>query len=245
MTIGGWGVKRGRMFKDTRGLTLLELIVAMIITTFLGLALYNVCSMAIRAWQKGEARAEVYQSMRDALDRVSGEVRSAITLNPAYNTGPDGVAGNSDDPDIYFRGTAHKLDFIGIIQPPVGNYYPSDWTQYPPALVSDCAEIGYRVVDEVAYRRVQSINVPDSNIATGGVEREMDSAIKNLSFRYSTDGKSFLNEWDGNHPPVGNSPLPQIVEIAITARSASPRFPNERTFCTWVLPIHWTSGVIY
>lgn len=210
------------MLKNERGVTLLELMVALVITALLGLAIYNVCKMAMDAWQKGEARTKVYQNLRIAINRMSEEIGSAITLDPDYNPAPK---------KIYFKGTATQLDFISIAHPPIGNYYDSVFTS-PPELVFDCCEIGYRRSGTSIYRRKQEKNVPDDSITTGGPEKEMATHITNLSLTYySADGSS-KTSWDAD--PTVDGGLPKKVAISITAKSDSIRYPNERTFSTWV-----------
>jgi len=212
------------MLRDERGITLLELMVAMVITAIMGLAIYNVCKMAMDAWQKGEARTQVYQNARIALDRMSEEIRSAITLNPDYNSGKK----------IYFNGTATTLDFIATAYAPIGNYYDS-WRTGPNDLKFDCCEIGYSLhaSEKTLYRRQQISDVPDTtSITSGGQEKEMATHITNLGFRYSPDGSSWGTEW--LEAKTETDGLPKIVEISITAESAVKRYPNEKTFSTYV-----------
>lgn len=213
------------MLRNEKGITLLELMVALVITALLGLAIYNVSKMAMDAWQKGEARTQVYQNLRIALDRMSDEIRSAITLSSTYNPAPK---------KIYFYGQSNQLDFISIAHAPIGNYYDSIFTPTP-ELVFDCCEIGYRRSGTTILRRKQEKNVPDDiSITGGGTEKEMVTHIKSLGFQYSPDdGTTWQNTWDAEtKTPKGK--LPKIVEISITAKSESSRYPNERTFSTYV-----------
>ncbi len=210
------------MLKNEKGLTLLELMVALVITALLGMAIYNVCKMAMDAWQKGEARTQVYQNMRIALDRMSEEIRSAITLDPTYNLSPND--------DIYFDGTSTTLNFISIAHAPIGNYYDSNFATNE--LVFDCCEIGYRRLGTSILRRKQEKNVPDDNITTGGSEKELVTHITSLGFRYSSDGSSWDTEW--LEAKTETDGLPKIVEISITAESESARYPNTKTFSTYV-----------
>lgn len=210
------------MLKNERGITLLELLVALVITALLGMAIYNVCKLAMDAWQKGEARTQVYQNARIALDRMSDEIRSAITLSSTYNPAPK---------KIYFYGQSNQLDFISIAHPPIGNYYDSNFATNE--LVFDCCEIGYRRSGTTILRRKQEKNVPDStSITSGGTEKEMATHITNLSLTYySADGSS-KTSWDAD--PTVDGGLPEKVAISITAKSESSRYPNERTFSTYV-----------
>ena len=212
------------MLKNEKGITLLELMVAMVITAIMGLAIYNVCKMAMDAWQKGEARTQVYQNARIALDRMSEEIRSAITLNKDYY--PSGQK-------IYFNGTATQLDFIATAYAPIGNYYDS-WREGPNDLRFDCCEIGYSHSGETIYRRQQISGVPDTtSITSGGSEREMVTHIKSLGFQYSPDdGSTWYPNW--LETKTATDGLPRMVEIGITAESAVKRYPNEKTFSTYV-----------
>ncbi len=216
--------KRGVVLRNERGITLLELMVALVITALLGMAIYNVCKMAMDAWQKGEARTQVYQNARIALDRMSEEIRSAITLNLNYNSGKK----------IYFNGTATQLNFIATAYAPIGNYYDS-WASGPSDLKFDCCEIGYSLhaSEKTLYRRQQISDVPDStSITSGGSEKEMATHITNLSLTYySADGSS-KTSWDAD--PTVDGGLPKKVAIGITAESESTRYPNTKTFSTWV-----------
>jgi type II secretion system protein J len=211
------------MLKNERGVTLLELMVALVITALLGLAIYNVCKMAMDAWQKGESRTQVYQNARIALDRMSDEIRSAITLDKDYNPGKK----------IYFNGTATTLDFIATAHAPIGNYYDS-WRTGSSDLRFDCCEIGYSHSGEAIYRRQQISDVPDStSISSGGSSKELVTHITNLAFQYSPDdGTTWQDTWDAD--PMVNNGLPRMVEIGITAKSDITRYENEKTFSTYV-----------
>lgn len=213
------------MLKDERGITLLELLVALLIAVFLGGAIFNVFNLAVRSWQKGEARTQVYQNLRIALDRMSEEIRSAITLNKDYY--PSGQK-------IYFNGTATQLNFISVAQAPIGNYYNS-WASGLDDLKFDCCEIGYRHSGTTIYRRQQISGVPDDStgsITSGGPEKELALHIKSLGFQYSPDGSSWQDTWDAD--PSVDDGLPKLVEIGITTESAVKRYPEVRTFVTYV-----------
>ena len=214
------------MPKNEKGITMLELLVALVIAVFLGGAIFNVFNLAVRSWQKGEARTQVYQNLRIALDRMSEEIRSAIALDPDHY--PSGT-------DVYFYGQSDRLDFISVAHPPIGNYYNSDWTDPAnPQLVFDCCEIGYKVSGTTLYRRKKEKNVPDGNVTEGGTEKELAPYITNLSFQYSPDVVANLGPtWDAEtKTPPGK--LPKLVEISVTATSAVKRYPNEKTLTTYV-----------
>lgn len=211
------------ILKEQRGITLLELMVALVITALLGLAIYNVSKMAMDAWQKGEARTKRYQNIRIALDRMSEEIRGAITLNINYNPGKDiYLVGANTNPDT--------LNFISIAHPPDGSNYGSTYT--PLSLKFDCVELGYSVSGTSLYRRKQIPNVPDTSITSGGDSEELAFHIIGLNFRYH-DGTGWQNAWDAETTtPAGK--LPQAVEITLTAQAPSPKFTEESEIKTIV-----------
>lgn len=212
------------MPKNEKGITMLELLVALVIAVFLGGAIFNVFNLAVRSWQKGEARTQVYQNARIALNRMSEEIRSAITLDPANNPSPND--------DIYFDGTATQLDFIATAHAPIGNYYHS-WAGGSSDLKFDCCEIGYRHSGTTIYRRQQISGVPDNDINSGGPEKELAPHIKSLGFQYSPDVVANLGPtWSS--ATTASSGLPKLVEIVITTKSAVKRYPEEKIFTTYV-----------
>lgn len=211
------------ILKEQKGATLLELIVATVVTAILGLAIYNVCSMAMDAWQKGEARTQKYQNIRIALDRMTEEIRGAITLNPDYNPGKD----------IYFiganNGTNDTLSFISIAHPPDGSDYGSTYS--PLSLKFDCCELGFYLSGNMLIRQKQVANVPDNDITSGGSPDELAPYITGLNFRYH-NGTGWQDTWDAS--PSGDNGLPRAVEITLTATASSSKFIKESVITTIV-----------
>ncbi|MCK4649301.1 prepilin-type N-terminal cleavage/methylation domain-containing protein [bacterium] len=219
------------MSKNERGFTLMELMVAMVITVLLVGALFNVFNLAGRAWQKGEARTQRYQDLRRIMDRMSEEIRSAILLNPDYNAGPDRIPGNADDPDFRFYGEGEELNFISVSHPPDGWDYGST----PTELRFDCCEISYYLSPSGTFnRRLQTSNLPDDSITAGGTHSPFGERIIRLNFTYyEADGTSH-DDWDSG--PSGDTyckgKLPVKVRIGLTARADLAREQKEETFTT-------------
>ncbi len=220
------------MIKEQKGVTLLELMVALVITALLGMAIYNVSKMAMDAWQKGEARTKRYQNIRIALDRMSEEIRGAITLNINYNPGKDiYLVGVDTNPDT--------LNFISIAHPPDGYNYGSTYT--PLELKFDCVELGFYLSGNMLMRRKQIPNVPDDDITSGGdPAEELASHITGLNFRYhdkDDDADTWKESWDAD-PSGGEGELPDAVEITLTAQAPSSKFTEESEIKTIVYLAH-------
>ena len=66
------------MEKRESGFTLVELMVSIIILSVISLAIVEVFNTAIGLWRRGNARLEMFQNARFALDKMSELIRSAI-----------------------------------------------------------------------------------------------------------------------------------------------------------------------
>jgi len=239
--------------KNGAGFTLVELLVAMVITILLVAALFNVFNLAGRAWQKGEARTQKYQNLRQALDRMSDDIRGAILLNPDYNAGADRTPGTADDPDFRFYGCANRdypeygeeLNFISVSYPPDDWKYKSDWTKTPPKVRFDCCEITYymKPTDEPGearlMRRCQNQIVPDDDVTKtpqaaggGGTYSPFAERITHLNFSYYDENGVYSDLWNSS------TKLPTRVRIELTAQADLAREQKEETFTTEVWLAH-------
>jgi len=66
------------------GFTLAELLVALAITLVLVLLLVNVVSAALNAWQQGRNQIDTFANARQALDRITDEIKGAVA-SPSPN----------------------------------------------------------------------------------------------------------------------------------------------------------------
>lgn len=217
--------------KNGAGFTLLELLVAMVITVLLGAALFNVFNLAGRAWQKGEARTQRYQNLRQALDRMSEEIRSAILLSTTNNPPPKAVKfyGEND-----YNANGDFLRFISVSKP------PRDWA-YSGSKKFDCCEIGYHISTDATddyplgeprlMRGISTSNVPDNNVTNFGSKNPLAERITKLDFKYYEADGTEHNTWDSD----SSGKLPVKVRIELTAQAFGiAREAKEEIFTTEV-----------
>jgi len=207
------------MSKNERGFTLIELLVAMVITVLLVGALFNVFNLAGRAWQKGEARTQRYQNLRQALNRMSEEIRGAILLSATNNPAPKDLrfygCANRNSPGE----TGEELNFISVSHPPDGWDYGSQ----PGALRFDCCEISYYITgsgeERKLIRRWQKKGVPDDNVTTSGpgTARSLAERITHLNFSYYDEKNVYSDLWNSS------TKLPTKVRIELTAQARHVR----------------------
>lgn len=201
--------------KNKKGVTLLELLVALVITVLLGSAIFNVLKMAVDSWQKGEFATQKYQNARTALEKM-GEIRSALKYSSA------------DPYEAEFSGASNKVDFLANIHSPVYFYDPNKETE------SDLCEIGYFVSGTTLYRRRDTTPYPaDSDVNTTSPLADPEgvaSHITNLSLTYYSANGSSQTSWDSSTI----SSIPTRVKIEVTVRSDNPRYDDSEKVSTIV-----------
>lgn len=85
---------------EKRGVTLVELLVAMTIFVLIMLGFYTVFRAGMSSWRRGEAETELIQNTRIALDRMGEEIRQAL-IDPAYD-----IPGSHDEITFYLPSDA-------------------------------------------------------------------------------------------------------------------------------------------
>ena len=186
--------------REGRGLTLLELLVALTITVLLGASLAAIFRTSMDAWRRGEAATQRCQPARIALQRMSEEMRSAISLSEQQ----DGTVNTES-----FKGTANTVDFLTTSNPP-------DWNKdlVEDKIYYDVCEIGYYIHadGDRLMRHLQTANVPDGSIGSGGGYAELAPHVTGLNIEYY-NGASWVNSW------TASNTLPKIVKITLTVQA--------------------------
>ncbi len=188
------------MLRNEKGFTLLELLVALTITVLLGATLFTIFRTSMDAWQRGEATIQRCQPARSALQGMGEEMRSAISLSRQY----DGTSNNQS-----FKGTVNTVDFLTTSNsPPWTQNYSLNETYY------DVCEIGYYIHadGDRLMRRLQTKNVPDGIIGSGGGYARLAPHVKGLNIKYF-NGASWVDSW-----PASNT-LPRVVKITLTVQA--------------------------
>ncbi|GEM_PF-4551589 len=199
------------------GITLVELMLALLITTVVIGAVYGAFRAGLSTWKKTDSKTTVYQNVRVTLDQMSREIRS-IFVNP-------------DNPAIKFVGRHEKLNFVCAM---------------PPGLVEgmnkyDLHSVTYFIADSRwekgkalwKYDEVKPIPVSLFSLNLTNEENLESEIIKNseellpmineVRFRYY-NGDSWQDEWGNEEvptagvagmPPGGMNILPKSIEITI------------------------------
>ena len=93
-----WRAKRNK-----KGITLIELMLALLITTVVIGAVYGSFRAGLSTWKRSDVKTTVYQNVRITLDQMTREIRS--------------IFANPDNPAIKFIGSSQKLGFVCSMPP--------------------------------------------------------------------------------------------------------------------------------
>ncbi len=203
-----------------KGFTLIELMLSAVILTIIISVVYACFRGALSAHKRTEAKIELYQNARIALEQISMDVRS--TFADSQFIGFDRTSGDNDT-DV--------LDFVTV----KGGFSEGDSVDY-----YDLYEVGYFIdsdastLEEGLQRRVQKI--PDNDVQTGGIVSELAPMVKSLDLKYK-DKSQWKSTWgidESRKIPLGEiGNLPLAVEVSLTVGDASE---NTLTFST-VIPV--------
>jgi general secretion pathway protein J len=173
-----------------RGFTLIEMLVALTIFSFIGVAAYQLLSSTGRLQESGETRFRALGGLQSAL-RLLDEDLSQVAPRP--------VAGVTGKPEPALD--AEPVD--GGIE-----FTRAGWRNPLGAARSGLQRVAWRVDEDGrllrSYRRVLDDTDPDEV-----VERVVVEGIEELGFRYADD----KGKWSDGWPPegrVGDTPAPQV-----------------------------------
>lgn len=170
--------------------TLVEVLVATFIFSLLILGLYLIFSKVYRAWEKGNARLEQYQTIRGCLDILGRDLKSAFVT--------------SSNPFILFKGNKDEILFTS------SSNIPSQKGEY------DLKQIQYKLEGSRLLRKVKS---NFSTLKPCGSVTVLASDIDKLTFSYY-NGERWLSHWDSrkSRGKKFSAALPQAVCIELVVK---------------------------
>jgi type II secretion system protein J len=191
-----------------RGFTLLELSVATAIFAIVIAATYSLFDSARGISTRAELRAQLFQSGRAALQAVEDDLRGAVLLSSAYDTGFIGTNGGSD------KEPQDKLEFVSV-----NRYSGAAYDVNQPEVVRgiDISKVSYMIEADEKRKphgllRERPLELLPPN---GPVHRDEDVTgiadnVVFINFRYF-DGSQWLDSWDSTQ----TRNLPKAVEVTV------------------------------
>jgi general secretion pathway protein J len=155
------------------GFTLLELVIAITILSFITLIIGSGFRLGINAWEKGDKETAEIQRLRVLSGMLSQQIMSVHPYKMKLK--------DEDQPAIIFKGQADSLIFVTTITDP--SYGGFKWVKY---LYRD---------GNLLYREGL---LPDKKLEekTRGGEEVIDSGIDDIRFAYLSDSGEWKDSWD-------------------------------------------------
>jgi general secretion pathway protein J len=204
-----------RAARDERGFTLIELLIALTIVGGLLALAFGGLDIAVKAWGKGEDRAEAHQRVRSVALTLARAMSAAYPYRASRSVAPE--------PVVLFAGTEQRVEFV-TQAPPFPAAIPIAFT----AVVFAFGEDGEPGL--VIRQRVLPNREPFSEAAV--IYR--DPSVTSLRFAYLDEG-GWKDGWDGAEAkatPRGvritvattlNGRTEELPPITVSLRTAAPQ----------------------
>lgn len=198
------------MSRRRRGFTLLEVTIAVAVTSFIGLTLGYAFNSTAGTKEVLEAQAERYRMVRAAMNRMEREI-SAAYVSDRYDAKR---YRDAFDRPTNFVGTRDKLLFTSLAhQRLYADAKESDQMVVEYSLKTS-TEKGARGRQDLMRREKALL---EERMDRGGSEDPMFEGAKKVEFQYwDSDKKQWLDEWDTRRTDK-KSILPTRVKVMLTA----------------------------
>jgi len=187
--------ERKAIVKDSKGFTLLELLIALTIFSMIVVVIFACLHMGVRAWEKGEENAQKNQEMRILLDLIPQQIRSLYPYRFKE--------GNIEF--LAFKGNNHSIRFISTLgatsKEPAGLSFVSYFFDPFDGLM-------------LCEKRIFKREMFDDGWDIGKEGIPLSSRVSGITFEYRDDQGEWFKEWDAND--VGR--FPEAIRLALTYR---------------------------
>ena len=201
-----------------KGLTLLEVLIAMVVLSIILTVVYGAYTSNVEAVNIARAQSQVYQTARIALDRMARDFESSLIATPVTNAEvTPGMVGENLDMD---GRPADRINFTSLSHLSLTSQSPK----------TDLCEIGFDLAEdeesETLFLRRREDPVPDTDIKEGGTLNELAWDVGGLDIVYVDKNNERFDEWntfEGDRKGI----LPSLIIITLTLKDPEGR---ERTF---------------
>lgn len=219
----------------TRGFTLMEMLVAIIVFTFIASGIYALLQTGTDLSQRGAHHARMFQSGRAALRAVENDIRGAWGGNSPFDTGFKGVRSSTNPP-------TDTLELVAFNNAPPTTGTTSLTESTPREL--DLARVTWQVdldpgTGARGLARDKKKLFGETAVATRQGEN-LETVVEDvvgLAFKY-WDGSQWTDSWDS----TVSMTLPKAVEITVHVKLAYKGQEETETFTSRAyLPIAATT----
>jgi general secretion pathway protein J len=199
---------------DRRGLTLLEVIIALTIAALIVGVLLTSLRVGVHAWEAGERRAATQQEVRALFELLTEALSSAIPLRGRLGEAPDRV--------VLFQGERAEVRFVTTASPLV---LDAPTTPFHAVTLRHTSDNQLRLIERL---------VPADEPFGGGPETVLARSVTELRVEYRDNDGLWADRWD----PRLTTGLPAAVRVQFTFREGGR---PERT-ATLLVPIPLASA---
>jgi len=195
--------------RNENGFTLLEVLLAVSIMAFIVSAIYASFFTTGRHVEQAEAIRDSTDLARTLMIKMSDDIANAY-VNSAM-TGQTIFYGKKEEVGTGNDNSRHDSLSLTTL---------TNWRRMN-SKETDLWEVGYFFKEKtdgtgsVLMRREKRELSNDIPALEGGVEYEITDQVEGLQFRYSNDGKTWLDEWDSRT----KGGLPKMVEMGLMLES--------------------------
>jgi general secretion pathway protein J len=184
--------------QNSRGFTLIEVVLALSIFALIGAVLYGAFSLSHSAVEKSQASFEGNQKLRSFTELLGSYIRSAYPYRQS-----------AQDTTVFFDGQEDQLTFVSSISLAMGGRGMSKiriaWER------ADEGEGPIQLEEEVPVR----FNVSEDDHGTGGLRNDViiQERVKELRFAYldpKSEEEIWEERWDGREKLA----LPRAVRLS-------------------------------
>jgi general secretion pathway protein J len=179
-----------------RGFTLIELVLALSIVALMMTILFGGLRVGLRAWQRGEERAETLEHARSMTQLLEHALAGAYPFQ--------GQVDQNSQVQVLFQGEADKVTFV-TTSPPIPFSSPLAFTAITLSMEAGAAP-GLAIREKA---------LPNFDPFEAVAPSLIDPSITAVRFRYlrDPDGGSWEETWDG----ADERAVPRAIEVTLTA----------------------------
>ena len=180
-----------------RGFTLIELVLALTIVALMLTVLFSSLRVGLRAWQRGEERAEALEYSRSMTQLVE------LALGAAYPF--QGRMDKNEPLQILFKGEEDKVSFV-TLSPPFPRSAPVAFTAVTLAMRTG-PDPGLAIREKVLPNFDPFEQLPPDIV---------DPTVLGIAFRYLRDPDS--DTWEKTWNGAEERALPRAIEVTLTVQ---------------------------
>jgi general secretion pathway protein J len=188
---------------QSRGFTLLELVISLTIVTLIVVIIFGALRIGIRAWEKGEKDVDSRQRQRIVLDLIKRQLASTCVSE----------VWGKDQQLVSLKGDSKSVDFVSQIPMTPGNRFGVVYVKYTVR-----PEKGDNKERLMFYEK--NIALPDKNRDVGNLGEgdfsELIPGMKSIVFEYLKDqpGEA-ASIWQKSWDPAVDKGVPRAVRVAL------------------------------